>query len=59
MKALMNRVKKLRKMAKAVGLEKTVYWCDQAIYMIDTYSGTEHEAVVKSDIERVLAMFEE
>ena len=59
MTVLMNRVKKFRKMAKAEGLEKTVYWCDQAIYMIDTYSGTEHEAEVKSDIERVLAMYEE
>lgn len=58
MTELMNKVKKFRKMAKVEGLEKTVHWCDQAIYMINAYSGTEHEAEVKLDVERVLAMYE-
>lgn len=53
---LLNKVKAERKIAKAVGLTKIVNWCDKAIYMIETYAGTAHEAEVKADIERMLEM---
>ena len=58
MKELLNKVKEVRRFAKAAELEKIVYWCDQAIYMIETYAGTVHEAEVKADIEIVLSMLD-
>lgn len=51
---LMKQVKAEKKIAKAYNLKSIEEWCNQAIYMIDTYTGTSHEAEVRADIERML-----
>ena len=55
---LLARVKEVKKIAKIGKLKGIMDWCDNAIYMINTYSGTSHEAEVKADIERMLSKIE-
>ena len=54
---LMKQVKEVRKIAKAYNLKSIETWCNKAMYMINTYAGTSHEAEVRADIERMLEKF--
>ena len=51
---LKEEVNKVLDFAKAEKLQKTIEWCKQALYMLDTYEGTIYESEVITDVKRVL-----